>query len=169
MKPETKHFVIFASPGSFVSETSERPIESWDTKLAVGIAETIKERYGATPYGFQFETRLVAQDIPDGYGGTMQVQPKTVKKSGMYYFGKLETLDEIKAKRDPRNKILISNMECNDWPIMAMTTRGYSHASIFSEADFLVGPDGAILERGDDPKHVAYRKAKADEKAASRG
>lgn len=52
-----KHFVIFYSPGTFVHETTEKEIAAWNTQAAMDMARGIKERYGATPYGFQFITR----------------------------------------------------------------------------------------------------------------
>lgn len=36
-----KHFVTFYSPGTFVAESSEQPIASWDTDAAVVMARAI--------------------------------------------------------------------------------------------------------------------------------
>lgn len=52
-----QHFVTFYSPGTFMAEMTEKPIDSWDVKAAVKMAKSVKERYGATPYGFRFTTR----------------------------------------------------------------------------------------------------------------
>lgn len=52
-----QHFVTFFSPGTFVAEDRTEPIESWDVEAAVTRARNIKERHGATPYGFRFTTR----------------------------------------------------------------------------------------------------------------
>ena len=47
-----KHFVTFYSPGTFVAETSCLPIDSWNVDEAREMAHGIKERHGATPWGF---------------------------------------------------------------------------------------------------------------------
>ncbi len=52
-----QHFVVFYSPGTFVSETTEKSIDSWDVEKAVTMAKSIKERHSSIPYGFQFITR----------------------------------------------------------------------------------------------------------------
>jgi hypothetical protein len=163
VKPEKRSFVVFLSPGTFVSEQSERPIEAWDPKAAMGLAEQIVERHNARPYGFYFVERLVAPPIPDGQGGTMEVQPKDIKESGVYYIdGTLRTVDQVQAAADPSESILLSNMEFNEWPIVVTTARSWKYTAIFREEDFVVGPDGSIVERGDDPRHVAYRASKAE-------
>ena len=51
------HFVTFYSPGTFVAETTTKPIPSWDVDLAVAMASDIRERHGALAYGFRFSTR----------------------------------------------------------------------------------------------------------------
>ena len=106
----TKHYVTFYSPGTFVSESTTKEIKKWDVATAKRMARKIKERYGATPYGFQFTTR---------YRGPKSFDSRQVKQSGMYYLGgKVETLAEVKARvkkegSEEQNKILISNMEIN--------------------------------------------------------
>lgn len=60
-----KHFVTFFSPGTFVSETSEKPIDSWDVDTAVEMSTQILERHGARPYGFRFSTRERGQEDLD--------------------------------------------------------------------------------------------------------
>jgi hypothetical protein len=115
-----KHFVIFYSPGTFVSETNEKPIDSWDVEKAKEMAKEIKQRYNAVPYGFYFVTRGRKDD---------ELDSKVIKSSGFYYFGgthgKLLTLEEIKAQNDPDNRILINNMENNNWPVVYQTTEGW--------------------------------------------
>jgi len=102
-----KHFVTFYSPGSFVSEQTEKPIEKWDAKLAIKMVKNITERYGATPYGFAFTTRERKDD---------ELDSKVVKKSNMYYLGgTVYTLKQLEEKNDPNDKILIQNMKSNKW------------------------------------------------------
>jgi len=163
-KPTRKHFVTFESPGTFVHETTTKPIESWDPKLAVEMAEQIKERYNATPFGFYFTTALCAEPVPDGEGGALNVEPKQVAKSGRHFLGgTLETVDDVRARRDPKETILLSNMEGNRTPIIITVIRGYKSTHVFGESDCIVGPDGKIGARGDDSKHVKYRERKAAE------
>ena len=100
-----KHFVTFYSPGTFVSETTEEPITSWDIDIAVEMSTKILERYEARPYGFRFSTRERGQKDLDS---------KVTKTSNLYYLGgDILTLEQVKARKDPKDKILISNMECN--------------------------------------------------------
>lgn len=102
-----KHFVTFFSPGTFVSETTQKPIDAWDVEAAKAMARQVKERYGATPYGFQFSTRGRGPDDLDS---------KTIKKSPMYYLGgKVETLAQVKKRATDKERILVSNMEGNRW------------------------------------------------------
>jgi len=101
-----RHFVTFYSPGTFVSETTERPIKSWDVATAKRMAKRIKERYGATPYGFRFMTR--ARKATD-------LDSKVAKTSPMYYLGgTVETLAQVKARATDKERILIANMEGNN-------------------------------------------------------
>ena len=102
-----KHLVEFYSPGTFVSETTEKEIESWDIQTAMSMARTIKERHGAVPYGFCFNTRERKES---------ELDSKVIKTSNMYYLGgKVETLKEVKARANENDRILISNMEGNGW------------------------------------------------------
>lgn len=100
-----KHFVIFESPGTFVHETTELPIESWDIEKAQKIAHTITERHGATPFAFHFVTRARNES---------ELDSKVVKTSGRYFLGgEMKTPADIKVENDPANSILISNMKIN--------------------------------------------------------
>lgn len=80
--PKHKYTVTFYSAGTLISETTTRKIGEWSISAAVRMAESIKERHGATPYGFVFETCITADPIPDGQGGTLNVEPKSIKRSG---------------------------------------------------------------------------------------
>lgn len=155
--PHEAEFVVFYSPGTLYAEITSKPIPSRDVKLAVQMAETIIERYDAKPYGFRFETRIVSEPIPDGKGGTLDVQSKRVSQTGAYFLGgKLETYDEVVARNDPKEDILRSNMKFGS-PIVCVTTNVYRSTHPFEEYDFVVDAAGEIAERGDDPRWVAYR------------
>jgi hypothetical protein len=102
-----KHFVIFFSPGAIVSEKTKKDIDCWDVGKAVQMARSIKERHGATPYGFQFTTRERMDN---------ELDSKEVDRSGTYFLGgEVLTLEDIKKRNDPKDSILISNMEVNGW------------------------------------------------------
>jgi hypothetical protein len=153
-----KIYAVFYSPGTFVSESSEREVSNADPAEAVRIAGGIKERYNAMPFGFRFETRLVAGDIDDGLGGKLKVQPRTLETSGMHYInGTPETLDQVRERADPRESILLSNMEGNSMPIVVSGCSPYKWTHEFTADSVVVNAAGIIIERGDDPKHVKYR------------
>lgn len=102
-----KHFVTFLSPGTFVAESTETLIEEWNIPEAIKIAKNIKERHGATPYGFYFITRGRRED---------ELDSREIAKSGVYYLGgEIKTLEDVEAENDKNNKILISNMKNNNW------------------------------------------------------
>ncbi len=112
-----KHFVTFYSPGSFVSEFTEKEIDSWDVEKAKEMARSIKERHGATPYGFRFSTRERRDYELDG---------KTVAYSGMYFLGgRIRHLDFIILENKPDEQILISNMKINGWDRVVENTNSY--------------------------------------------
>jgi len=112
-----QHFVHFLSPGTFVAEETVKPIKAWDEKLAVAMARSIKERYNARPYGFQFSTRE---------RGDKDLDSKEVKRSGTYYLGgKVETLAEVEARNDPKEDILRSNMRDNGWNKIVTNTNSW--------------------------------------------
>jgi hypothetical protein len=102
-----KHFVTFYSPGTFVAEETTKPIRSWDVQEAMDIAHGITERYGATPYGFQFSTRTRGDDDLDS--------KKTATSPFYHLGGRIETLAEVEARNDPKEEILRFNMRCNKW------------------------------------------------------
>lgn len=103
------HFVTFFSPGTFVAETTEKPIPSWDIEEAKAVARNIKERYDACPYGFQFTTRSREDN---------ELDSRVSATSPMYYLGgTVETLEQVKARGTAvdGDRILIANMECNGY------------------------------------------------------
>jgi hypothetical protein len=102
-----KHFVTFYSPGTFVAEQTTKPISSWDVNRAAEMAHDITERYGATPYGFQFTTRSRSDDDLDS---------KESARSAFYHLGGcVETLADVETRNDPKEEILRSNMRGNGW------------------------------------------------------
>lgn len=112
-----QHFVHFLSPGSFVAEETREPIDSWDVAAAVRMARSIKERHNARPYGFQFSTRE---------RGDKDLDSKEVKRSGTYYLGgKVETIKEVSARKNPKEAVLLANMRDNGWDKIVTNTNSW--------------------------------------------
>jgi hypothetical protein len=125
-----KHFVRFYSPGTFVAEQSELPIDSWDTEKAIELSYTIRERHGALPYGFQFITRSRTDDDLDS---------KVSATSNMYYLGgEILTLEDIKSRKDPKDSILILNMEGNGWDRVVVNTNSYKWTQPLNRGDVVL-------------------------------
>jgi hypothetical protein len=125
-----KHFIRFFSPGTFMAETSELPIEKWDTNLAMKIARTVKERYGAVPYGFVFFTKARSDKDLDS---------KEVKTSNMYFLGgKVETLEEVEKRNDPKEEILRSNMRCNKYDKIIINTNSWKWTQPLGKKDVVL-------------------------------
>ena len=125
-----KHFVIFYSPGSFVAETTEKEIDSWDVEQAKKMARNIKERHGAVPYGFKFITRS---------RGKKDLDSKISDSSNMYFLGgRIRHLDFIILEDKPDEQILISNMKINGWDCVIENTNSWKVTQIFEEGDVLL-------------------------------
>lgn len=125
-----KHFVTFYSPGTFVSEETTKPIALWSTDEAVQMARGISERYNAKPYGFRFSTRERKDD---------ELDSKVVKRSPMYYLGgKVETLEEIELRNDPKEEILRSNMRCNGYERVIVNTNSWKFTAALQDDDVVL-------------------------------
>lgn len=125
-----KHFVTFYSPGTFISETTVKEIDSWDVDKAVKMADDITERHAATPYGFRFSTRTRKDD---------ELDSKESVTSKMYYLGgTVETLSEVEARNDPKEAILRTNMRVNGWGKIITNTNSWRTTQPFLEGDVLL-------------------------------
>ncbi len=112
-----QHFINFYSPGTMVAEVSSKPIDSWNVKLGQKMAKSITERHNAIPYAFRFITRGRKDDELDSV---------IIDRSPFYYFNvKIETYKQIKARNDPKDRILLSNMKCNKWNRVVTTIKGW--------------------------------------------
>lgn len=155
-----QEFVTFFSPGTFVSESTTTPIASRDPVLAAKMASDIRARYDAKPFAFRFETRLVHDPVPDGDGGTLRVESKTVDTSALYFLGgELLFAHEVQESES----ILRSNMRCNRWPICIVNKNSYRVTQPFNPEDCIVNGDGVVVRRGTDADLMAYRRAKLAE------
>jgi hypothetical protein len=125
-----QHFVTFYSPGTFVAEETCKPIEAWDIEAAKKMAHEITERYGATPYGFQFSTRS---------RGDADLDSKQSAASPFYHLGgKVETLAEVEARNDPNETILRSNMRCNDIDKVVVNDNSYRSVKPLGKTDVVL-------------------------------
>ena len=89
------------------------------------MADDVVERYSATPYGFQFITRGRGPDDLDS---------KEIDRSPMYYLGgKIETLEEVEARNDPKEDILRSNMRANGWNKIIVNDNSWRTTQPFQE------------------------------------
>ena len=100
------HFVTFLSPGTFVFEETTKSIAAWDVGLAMEAARGIVERYSATPFAFYFTSRERKDN---------ELDSKVVATSPKYFLGgRVLTIQDIEARNDPKDRILLSNMRCNN-------------------------------------------------------
>jgi hypothetical protein len=154
-----KHYVTFISPGTLFNETTIRPIDSWDPKAAVTMAEAILERYDATPYAFEFSTVLSAPAVVVE-GVVLQVSEKVIAQSGRFFLGgTIQTYDEVDLRAAPDENILRSNMRCNGWWIVITNTNSFKSTQPFDWNDVVVDATGTITTRGDSPERMTYRVA----------
>lgn len=125
-----KHFVTFYSPGTFTSETTTKPIDSWDVNQAMEMAHGITERYGATPYAFRFTTRS---------RGDADLDSKKSAESPLYHLGgKVETLAEVEARNDPKEDILRSNMRCNGYDRIVVNDNSWRSVQPLGKTDVIL-------------------------------
>ena len=96
-----RHFVEFIFPGSFLSESTVEPIDSWDIAEAYSRLTDLNMQ----PYGFRFLTRERGPDDLDS---------KITATSGIYYLGgKIRTFGEVLADNKPEEETLRWNMQAN--------------------------------------------------------
>jgi len=125
-----KHFVVFLSPGTFVSETSQKPIDSLDVAVASEMARSIKERHNATPYGFQFVTRSRGPDDLDSH--------ETARSHIYWLSGTVETADEILARDNPNEHILRANIRCNGFKRIITNTNSWKFTAPLNDDDVVL-------------------------------
>ena len=112
-----QHYVTFYSPGTMVAETDSKKVDAWDVDQAVEMARSVEQRHGARPYGFCFSTRA---------RGDADLDAKETARGPMYYLGgEVETIEEIEARGDPSERILLANMRCNGWNRVVVNTNSY--------------------------------------------
>jgi len=125
-----RNFVTFYSPGTMFAETTTKPIDTWNVEEAVRMSRDIVERHGATPYAFRFETHS---------RGDADLDSQVSAKSPTYYLGgKVETIEEVAARNDPSDQILLSNMRINEWNRIITSTSGYRWSQPLRDTDVVL-------------------------------
>lgn len=125
-----KNFVTFYSPGTFIAETTTLPVSEWSVEEALKLADTVIERHGATPFAFRFIIRSREEN---------ELDSKISASSNLYFLGgKVEALDEIRNRKDPKDDILISNMEINGWDRVVTNSNSYRWTQPLEENDSII-------------------------------
>lgn len=120
-----KHTVTFMSPGTFVSETTKKSIDSWDVEKAKEMARTISERHGAKPFGFKFET--------------WSHDSIRLAESPMYYLGgQVRTYEMVLLMNLPGEEILRDNMRYNDIKRVITNTNSYKSVLPLNDDDIVI-------------------------------
>lgn len=109
-----QRFVRFLFPGLIVSESTSVAVrDDYTEQQAIKDAEAMKPD---KPYAFQF----VVKGREDH-----ELDSRVIQESGLYFIGgRVSTVDEIEARNDPRDSILIGNMRRNDYHRVVETGRG---------------------------------------------
>lgn len=156
-----KHYVIFYSPGTFVSEQTKKQIFSWDCKEAVNMSKSIVERHNAIPFSFKFQT-FSEPELPKEYN-EYKLEPKLKKESGLYHLGgTVTTYDHFLT--ESKDNIVISNMRVNEIWLVVVNNNSFRSTTPFEEDHFILGPDGEIVEAGNAPQWKKYRAKCSEEK-----
>lgn len=140
-----KKKITFYSPGTFVSETNVEEIEGKNLQEiitnSVLYSKSITQRYGAVPYGFTVQN-----------------------EKGIFFLPHMmvETVDEIKNRKDVKDKILISNMENNHWKSIVTTNQGWKISQPFQDDDCIVDIFGNIILHGYEVDIKKVRRLKID-------
>lgn len=125
-----QHYVIFYSPGTFTAEQTMNPIDAWDVDAAMDAAHFIKERHGAVPYGFRFITRARTEK---------ELDAKEVARSNFYYLGgRIETIEDVERRADPKESVLLSNMRCNRWDRIIVNDNSWRWTQPLQEGDVIL-------------------------------
>jgi hypothetical protein len=94
------------------------------------MAHDIVERYNATPYGFQFTTRTRGEYDLDSHESA---------RSPFYHLGgRIETLADVKTRNDLKERILVSNMECNGWDKIVVNDNSWRSTRPFGATDIIL-------------------------------
>jgi hypothetical protein len=129
MKME-QHFVTFYSPGTFCSEETTQPIDSWDVDKACEMAHDVVERHAARPYAFAFSTR--------GRGPNDLDSKETARSATYYLGGSVRTAAEVLAGTDPKEDILRSNVRCNGYKRIITNNNSWQFVGAIMDNDVVL-------------------------------
>lgn len=104
-----KTYVEILYPGTFVSETEVRPVDSRDPA---------KFQAPQRCFGYRFFDR------DEVVSGDEVLAGKPKNYSGTHYFGKAMTVDEVEAEFPNSSRTLVSNMQVNGWDKVVKTRCG---------------------------------------------
>jgi len=128
-----QHYVTFYSPGTFVPEFTEKPIDSWDIETACRMATEIVERYGARPYAFRFKTRS---------RGESDFEPSLQSFSPTHFINcRVETREEIESRNLPDERILVANLRFGNIARVAVPKSGWKTVVPIRDEDVIVDFD----------------------------
>lgn len=129
-----KHFVEYASPGTFFAESSSREISDWSVPDAIKMMADIVERYNARPYGFRFYTMERGDD---------DLNASRTATSHFYFVNcDVLTAEEILADTNPDNRIMRLNVEGNGYKRIARTRAGWlAHLPMEDDDEAIEAPE----------------------------
>ena len=131
--------VEFLSPGTLFSESSSYAVRSRSLGPVLTKMRGVIERHGAKPYGFRFT---------DGNGKPV---------SGTHYVtGKVIAFRDVPD--DKEHSMLKRNMRCNEQPFAIENNNSYRFTGEFEKDDVVVNRNGRVIERGDSPERMEYRR-----------
>ncbi len=134
MKSVMQDYVTFVSPGTFFPESTTQEIDSWDVNKAIEMSKDIIERYNATPYSFVFTTRGRGENDLDS---------KEIDRSCNYFLGgQIETIEDVRKRNDPKERILLSNMEINDIERVIVNDNSWRATLPIKENDIVLQMEG---------------------------
>jgi hypothetical protein len=99
---DKKHYLVFLCSDTFIMEESTYEVDSWDILSAKKLFS--KESF----YAFYFITKQ------DGI---------EIDRSNFYYLkGRVETIEEIRQRNNPKEAKILANMESNGWNRILINT-----------------------------------------------
>ncbi len=134
-------------------EETTKPIDTWDVERAKQMARSITERHGATPFAFQFITRE---------RGDADLDSKETARSQRYYLGgKVETVEDVKRRADPSERILLANMVGNGWGRIITNTNSWRVTQPLEDGDVVLDWSNHQAHRCRRQKHSKIRRGEA--------
>lgn len=134
-----KHFVEFASPGTFFAESTSKEIDSWSVPDALKLMAGIVERHNARPYGFRFYTME---------RGDSDLNASRTETSQFYFVNcDVLTAEEILADDNPDYAIMRSNVRANGIKRIARTRKGWlAHLPMDDKDEAIEAPELASAD-----------------------